>query len=401
MKVHEIRADFPILEDVIYLDSASTSLTPEPVLEAVLDYYRAYKANVGRGVYRLAQMADQRYRDAHRKAAAFVWGVEGVTIFTRNTTESINIVARGLSWKRGDRIVTTLLEHHSNLLPWMRLKEMGVELEVMRPDREGRIDLADWEKAIAEGTRLVATTQLSNALGTVIPVKEIARICRERGAALLVDGAQSVPHMPVNVKDIDCDFLCFSGHKMLGPTGAGVLWMRKEEKNEKNEIEPLLVGGGMVEDVFDDEYEIKQGYEGFEAGTPDISAGIGLGAAVDYLTRAGVEEIHEHEMRLTRKLLVGLEKIAGIEIFGPGRDSSEARGGVVSFAVNGLLPHEVALMLDQAANISVRSGHHCCIPLMKHLGMKYGTVRASLYLYNTEDEIDKLLAALEQIARMG
>ena len=401
MKVHEIRADFPILKDVIYLDSASTSLTPEPVLEAVLDYYRAYKANVGRGVYRLAQMADQRYRDAHRKAAAFVWGVEGVTIFTRNTTESINIVARGLSWKRGDRIVTTLLEHHSNLLPWMRLKEMGVELEVMRPDREGRIDLADWEKAIAEGTRLVATTQLSNALGTVIPVKEIARICRERGAALLVDGAQSVPHMPVNVKDIDCDFLCFSGHKMLGPTGAGVLWMRKEEKNEKNEIEPLLVGGGMVEDVFDDEYEIKQGYEGFEAGTPDISAGIGLGAAVDYLTRAGVEEIHEHEMRLTRKLLVGLEKIAGIEIFGPGRDSSEARGGVVSFAVNGLLPHEVALMLDQAANISVRSGHHCCIPLMKHLGMKYGTVRASLYLYNTEDEIDKLLAALEQIARMG
>ncbi len=401
MKVHEIRADFPILEDVIYLDSASTSLTPEPVLEAVLDYYRAYKANVGRGVYRLAQMADQRYRDAHRKAAAFVWGVEGVTIFTRNTTESINIVARGLSWKRGDRIVTTLLEHHSNLLPWMRLKEMGVELEVMRPDREGRIDLADWEKAIAEGTRLVATTQLSNALGTVIPVKEIARICRERGAALLVDGAQSVPHMPVNVKDIDCDFLCFSGHKMLGPTGAGVLWMRTEEKNEKNEIEPLLVGGGMVEDVFDDEYEIKQGYEGFEAGTPDISAGIGLGAAVDYLTRAGVEEIHEHEMRLTRKLLVGLEKIAGIEIFGPGRDSSEARGGVVSFAVNGLLPHEVALMLDQAANISVRSGHHCCIPLMKHLGLKYGTVRASLYLYNTEDEIDKLLAALEQIARMG
>ena len=401
MKVHEIRADFPILKDVIYLDSASTSLTPEPVLEAVLDYYRAYKANVGRGVYRLAQMADQRYRDAHRKAAAFVWGVEGVTIFTRNTTESINIVARGLSWKRGDRIVTTLLEHHSNLLPWMRLKEMGVELEVMRPDREGRIDLADWEKAIAEGTRLVATTQLSNALGTVIPVKEIARICRERGAALLVDGAQSVPHMPVNVKDIDCDFLCFSGHKMLGPTGAGVLWMRKEEKNEKNEIEPLLVGGGMVEDVFDDEYEIKQGYEGFEAGTPDISAGIGLGAAVDYLTRAGVEEIHEHEMRLTRKLLVGLEKIAGIEIFGPGRDSSEARGGVVSFAVNGLLPHEVALMLDQAANISVRSGHHCCIPLMKHLGLKYGTVRASLYLYNTEDEIDKLLAALEQIARMG
>ena len=233
MNVHEIRADFPILKDVIYLDSASTSLTPEPVLEAVLDYYRCYKANVGRGVYRLAQMADQRYRDAHRKAASFVGGEEGMTVFTRNTTESINIVARGLSWKKGDRIVTTLLEHHSNLLPWMRLKEKGVELEVITPDREGRIDLADWEEAITEGTRLVATTQLSNALGTVIPVKEIARICRERGAALLVDGAQSVPHMPVNVKDIDCDFLCFSGHKMLGPMGAGVLWMRKENEERR------------------------------------------------------------------------------------------------------------------------------------------------------------------------
>ena len=175
MKVQDIRRDFPILKDVIYLDSASTSLTPEPVLEAVLDYYRAYKANVGRGVYRLAQLADQRYRDAHRKAAAFIGGEEGVTVFTRNTTESINIVARGLSWKRGDRIVTTLLEHHSNLLPWMRLKELGVELEVIVPDREGRLDLADYEKAINKGTKLVAISQLSNALGTVVPVKEVAR----------------------------------------------------------------------------------------------------------------------------------------------------------------------------------------------------------------------------------
>ena len=383
------------MKDVIYLDSASTSLTPEPVLQAVLDYYRTYKANVGRGVYRLAQLADQRYRDAHRKAAAFVGGEEGVTVFTRNTTESINIVARGLPWKKGDRIVTTLLEHHSNLLPWMRLKEQGIELEIIVPDREGRLDLADYEKAITKGTKLVAISQLSNALGTVHPVKEVARICREQEAALLVDGAQSVPHMPVNVVDIDCDFLCFSGHKMLGPTGAGVLWMRK------GEVEPLLVGGGMVEDVFDGKYVIKKGYEGFEAGTPDISAGIGLGAAVDYLTRTGVEEIHAQEMRLTRKLLDGLQEIEGVQIIGPGPDGSEARGGVVSFGVDGLLPHEVALMLDQASNISVRSGHHCCIPLMKHLGLKYGTVRASLYLYNTEEEIDKLLAALEQIARMG
>ena len=399
MDVQEIRKHFPILKDVIYLDSASTSLTPEPVLNAVLDYYRSYKANVGRGVYRMAQLADQRYRDAHCKAADFIGGagLEGMTVFTRNTTESINIVARGLKWKKDDRIVTTLLEHHSNLLPWMRLKEKGVELQVIKPDKTGMIDLADYEKAIIKGTRLVAVSQLSNALGTVLPIKEIRKICRERGSALLVDAAQSVPHMPVDVKDIDCDFLCFSGHKMLAPMGSGVLWIKKE-----GEVEPLLVGGGMVQDVGDDEYVVKKGYEGFEAGTPDISAGIGLGAAVDYLTRVGVEEIHHHEQRLTAKLLEGLQEIEGVEVYGLSSGSSSgARGGVVSFAVEGLMPHEVALMLDQASSICVRSGHHCCIPLMKHLGLKYGTVRASLYLYNTEDEIEKLLATLEQIARMA
>jgi len=261
MDVQEIREDFPILKDVIYLDSASTSLTPEPVLEVVLDYYRSYKANVGRGVYQMAQLADQHYRDAHRKVADFVGGggSEGMTVFTRNTTESINIVARGMLWKKGDRIVTTLTEHHSNLLPWMRLKEKGVELQVIKPDKTGMLDLADYEKAITKGTRLVAASQLSNALGTVLPVKEISKICRERGAALLVDGAQSVPHMPVDVKDIDCDFLCFSGHKMLAPMGTGVLWIKKE-----GEVEPLLVGGGMVQDVGDlheGGYEIKKGYD--------------------------------------------------------------------------------------------------------------------------------------------
>ncbi len=397
MDVQKIRKDFPLLEDVIYLDSASTSLTPEPVLEAVQDYYHSYKANVGRGVYRMAQLADQRYRDAHRKAAKFVGGAgqEGMMVFTRNTTESINIIASGLKWKKGERIVTTLLEHHSNLLPWMRLREKGLELEVIKPDQTGMIGPDEYEKAITKGTRLVAVSQLSNALGTVLPVKEIGKICRERGAALLVDGAQSVPHMPIDVVDIDCDFLCFSGHKMLAPMGTGVLWTKKEE-----EVEPLLVGGGMVADVGDDGYEIKKGYEGFEAGTPDISAGIGLGAAMDYLSRAGVEDIHHHEQSLTEKLLEGLAEIEGVVVYGQGPGVG-ARGGVVSFAVEGLLPHEVALMLDQASNICVRSGHHCCIPLMKHLGLKYGTVRASLYLYNTEEEIDKLLATLEQIARMA
>ncbi len=240
----------------------------------------------------------------------------------------------------------------------------------------------------------MATSQVSNVLGTELPIKGISRLCRERGAALLVDGAQSVPHMPVNVADLDCDFLCFSGHKMLGPTGTGVLWMRKEE-----EIEPLLAGGGMVEDVSPGGFTIKKGYEGFEVGTPDISGGIGLGAAVDYLEMVGRETIKSHEMVLTKRLLEGLQQIEGVEIFGP--VDMKDRGGVISFNVSGLMPHEVALMLDQVSNIAVRSGHHCCIPLMRHLGLKYGTVRASTYLYNTAEEIDMLLSATEQIARMA
>jgi len=427
VNIQAIRSDFPIVNDLIYLDSAATSLTPEPVLDAILSYYRSYRANVGRGVYRQAQIADQRYRDAHRKVAGFVGGEDGTAVFTRNATESINLVARGLDWKRGDRIVTTLLEHHSNLLPWMRLKEVGVDLEVVAPDRMGRIDLADLERAINKKTRLVAMSHLSNALGTIQPVREVGRICRERGALFLLDAAQSLPHMAVNVKDIGCDFLCFSGHKMLGPTGSGVLWIRRSKEGDEEqrsvtvqrmighssknqdsrkepgstEIEPLMVGGGMVEDVLDDGFSIKKGYEGYEAGTPDISAGIGLGAAVDYLIRIGIDEIHEHEITLTRRLLRGLEGIEGLEVYGPGADSPAERGGVVSFGIEGLLPHEIALMLDQASNICIRSGHHCCIPLMRHLGLKHGTARASLYLYNTDEEIEKFLGNLEQIARMA
>lgn len=427
MDERAIREDFPILKEMIYLDSASTSLTPEPVLRDVFDYYRSYRANVGRGVYRIAQMADQRFREAHRKAARFVNGAGsgGMLIFTRNATESINMVARGLSWKRGDRIVTTLLEHHSNLLPWMRLKELGVELRVVKPDRNGVIDPADLETAIGKGARLVAISQLSNALGSVLPVRETGEICLDAGALLLVDGAQSVPHMPVDVHEIGCDFLCFSGHKMLAPPGSGVLWMKSPEGGAKDAgiledrgvhknksdgagIQPLLVGGGMVEDVdlierdgglWGGGYRVKPGYEGYEAGTPDVSAGIGLGSAVDYLSRIGMKEIHDHEMHLASKLQEGLRGIKGVVVYGP--EEAEKRGGVVSFAVEGLLPHEVALMLDQASNISVRSGHHCCIPLMKQLGLKHGAVRASLYLYNTPEDVESLLSAVEQIARMA
>lgn len=394
MNVSQIREDFPILKEVIYLDSAATSLTPDPVLKAAMDYYRHYRANVGRGVYRTAQLADQRYRDAHKKVAKFIGVRDGVTVFTKNTTESINAVACGLSWKRGDKVVTTLLEHHSNLLPWMRLKERGVELAIIKPDENGYLNPTDFERAVDDRTRLVAVSHISNVLGTIAPVREISRICKNHGTALLVDGAQSVPHMPIDVNGLECDFLCFSGHKMLGPTGTGVLWIRNEES-----LEPLLAGGGMVEEVSLEGYERKKGYEGFEAGTPDISAGIGLGAAVDYLEKIGIEKISKHESKLAEKLLNGLQGVKGAVIYGP-KDMKD-RSGVISFNLSGLLPHEVALMLDQASNIAVRSGHHCCIPLMKHLGLGQGSVRASLYLYNTESEVERLLATLEEIAKVA
>ncbi len=394
MNIPAIRADFPILKDIIYMDSASTSLTPEPVLKSIMDYYRGYRANVGRGVYSLAQLADQRYRDAHKKVAGIIGASEGTTIFTKNATESINIVASGLDWRKGDKVITTIIEHHSNLLPWMRLRKRGIELEVLKPDKKGLFNPSDFERAIDDKTRLVAVSQLSNVLGTILPIKEISRICKDKGSMLLVDGAQSVPHMPVSVKDLGCDFLCFSGHKMLGPTGTGVLWIKNDET-----VEPLAVGGGIVEDVSLERYERKSGYEGFEAGTPNISGGIGLGAAVDYLSEIGMDKIKDHEARLTRKLIGGLEAIEGVEIYGPG--DLKDRGGVISFNVKGLEPHEVALMLDEASNMLVRSGHHCCIPLMRYLGQKQGTVGASLYIYNTEDEIEKFLATMEFVAKVA
>ncbi|RLG25910.1 cysteine desulfurase [Methanosarcinales archaeon] len=392
MDIEGIRSDFPILNDVIYMDSASTSLTPEPVLEAVLEYYREYNANVGRGVHRLSQIASTRYDDAHRKVARFIGARKEGLIFTKNSTEAINMVALGMGLRRGDRVVTTLLEHHSNLLPWMQLKKLGVDIGLISPEKDGLFNLSDFEYAIDDKTRVVAVTHASNVLGTISPIREISRICREKDVLLLVDGAQSTPHMRVNVRELDCDFFILSGHKMLGPTGTGVLWVKDPEA-----IEPLFYGGGMIEDVSTDACRLASGYERFEAGTPHIAGGIGLGRAVDYLEGVGMDALQEHEAQMTTRLLEGLLDIQGVEVYGS-HDPKE-RIGVVSFNIEGLNPHDVALMLDDAAGIMVRSGHHCCIPLMKHLELKMGTVRASLYLYNTEEEIERLLEVVREIAR--
>lgn len=387
----DIRSDFPLLSEICYLDSAATSLSPEPVLAAMIEYEHTCRANAGRGVHRIAQKASQRYRNAHELVRNFIGAKEGELIFTRNSTEAINMVASGYHWQVGDQVIATLLEHHSNLLPWMRLRNLrGVDLRLLAPTPDGGIDPASLAEMITKKTRLVAITQASNVLGNIVPVAEFAEICHDHGALLLVDGAQSVPHIPVDVMQMGCDFLCFSGHKMLGPTGTGALFMREPC------LEPLIVGGGGVERVTAGGYTLTGGYERYEAGTPNISGAIGFACAVEYLEALGMDEIQQHEEQLTRQILDGLTAIGNVEVFGPGADSD--RIGVISFGIRGLNPHDVAVMLDSEASIMVRSGHHCCMPLMEHLGLPEGTVRASLYCYNNAEDVTLLVDTVRSIA---
>ena len=386
-----VRSDFSVLGDTVYLDSAATSLSPGVVIDAMVEFERHYRSNVGRGVHRLAQIAGQRYWHAREKVEGFIGGKGGTTVFTRNTTEAIETVAHGLPWQSGDRIVTTVLEHHSNLLPWLRLRSQGVEVVVIDIDHDFALDLEALEAAIDDRTRLVAVTHASNAVGTITPVTEIGRLCRQRGARLLVDGAQSVPHLPVDVHQIGADYLAFSGHKMFGPTGTGVLWMREPD------LEPLLLGGGAVESVGEDGWVLAPGPARFEAGTPNIAGAIGLGAAVDYLSAIGMGAVQRREERLTSDLIKGLASIDGVRVYAP--ESPAARIGVVSFTVDGFHPHEVAQYLSDELNVMVRSGHHCCEPLMRRLVLPSGTVRASLHCYSNTTDIETLIAGVEECAR--
>ena len=393
VRIEDARDDFPIMKDLIYMDSAATSLSPVPVIHAMDEYELRYRANVGRGVHRLAMVATQKYADAHEKIASFIGAKQGQTVITKNTTEAINMVACGLEWGKGDRIVTTLLEHHSNYLPWLRLHEQhGVDLYVIPPEPDGTFELSRFDEAIDEDTKLVAVTHASNVLGTVTPLKEISALCREHDSRLLVDGAQSVPHISVDVKEAGCDYLCFSGHKMLGPTGTGVLWMKSPD------LSPLLVGGGMISDVSAGHYIETGGYQRYEAGTPPVGSCIGLGKAVDYLNGIGMETIRDHERELTTRMIQGLSLVKGVTVYGP--PPGKNRIGVVSFTVADLHPHDVAHILDEAAGIMVRSGEHCCIPLMRHIGTPEGTVRASLHLYNNADDVERLIETVEEISRM-
>jgi len=399
LNVEKVRKDFKILESgIIYLDSAASSLTPEPVLQRVLEFYREYRANVERGIHRLSQRASEEYEKARSKVADFVNARSDTEIIMmRNTTEGINTVANGLNWRRGDKIVTSVLEHHSNFIVWLRVRDKhGLRVEVVKPRKpveKGILEPTDFEKAVDDETKLVAITHVSNVLGVIAPVKEIAEIAHEHGAYVLLDGAQSVPHMKVDVQKIGCDFLAFSGHKMCAPTGSGALYMREEASKD---VEPLCIGGGTIEDVGTDYYRLDESPRRFEAGTPDVAAAIGLGAAVDYLKKIGMNNVENHEKVLVKLMCEGLNSLPKVEVYGP---EPAQRVGIVPFNVGDLNPHDVALALDVSANIMVRSGHHCAQPLSKTVIGKPGTVRASAYLYNTEEEIEKLISTVEEISR--
>ncbi len=396
-----IRQDFPILQrqvhgkPLVYLDNAATSQKPRAVIDALVRYYEASNANIHRGIHLLAEEATAQYEEARAKVARFIGASSSNEIvFVRNTTEAINLAARvwaQTTLRPGDEIVVTEAEHHSNLVPWQIVaSQTGATIRAIPIVDDGTLDLDIARQIIGERTRLVAVAQMSNVLGTIHPVKELARLAHARGARILVDGAQSVPHLPVNVRDLDCDFLAFSGHKMLGPTGVGVLYARSELLES---LQPLFGGGGMIREVWIDHATWTTVPERFEAGTPNVADVIALGSAVDYLQMIGMEEIRRHEVELTRYALDALSQVGDVRVFGPS-DLSQ-RGGVVSFYCGDVHPHDVSTVVDQEG-VAIRAGHHCCQPLMRRLGVP-ATARASFYLYNLPEEVDVLAHALNRV----
>ncbi|REK59081.1 MAG: cysteine desulfurase [Geobacillus sp.] len=397
MNTKEIRRLFPILDQkvngkpLVYLDNAATSQKPLSVIETLDRYYREYNSNVHRGVHTLGTKATDAYEGAREKVRRFINAKSTQEIiFTRGTTAALNMVATSYgraNLQEGDEIVITYMEHHSNLIPWQQAaKQTGATLKYIPLQADGTIDMKDVEATVTENTKIVAVAHVSNVLGTINPIKEIARVAHQRGAVIVVDAAQSAPHMKIDVQDLDCDFLVFSGHKMCGPTGIGVLY-GKRELLEK--MEPVEFGGEMID--FVDLYEStwKELPWKFEGGTPIIAGAVGLGAAIDFLEDIGLDHIAAHEQELAQYALERLSAIKGLAIYGP-----KHRGGLVTFNIEGVHPHDVATVLD-AEGIAIRAGHHCAQPLMKWLNVT-ATARASFYLYNTKEEIDQFVDALQK-----
>lgn len=404
LNVPRIREDFPILKrqvngkPLVYFDNAATSQKPTAVIDAIDKYYREYNANIHRGIHKLAEEATLAYETARENIGKFINAnrTEEI-IFTRNATEAINLVA--YTWGRAnirkdDKIVLTIMEHHSNIVPWQLLaEEKGAKIEFIKINEEGLLRQDEIHELIDEKTKLVGVTQASNVLGTINPVKDMARAAHRFGALVMVDAAQSVPHMHVDVKDLDCDFMAFSGHKMLGPTGIGVLYGKKKQLES---MPPFLGGGEMIKEVHTTGSAWKDLPYRYEAGTPNVSGAIGLGAAVDYLRKLGMENVHDYEKEIASYALHRMAELEGLVVFGP--KSVERRVGVVAFNLGDIHAHDLASIMDEEG-VAIRSGHHCAQPLMEFLNVP-ATSRVSFYVYNTKEEVDVFVNVLEKARKL-
>lgn len=400
-----IRADFPLLrrriggKPIVYLDSTATTLKPQAVIDKENDYYTKYTANVFRGIYSISEKATSEYEKSRAKIAAFIGADSREVVFTRSTTESVNLVA--YSWaknnlKPGDEVVTSIMEHHSNFVPWQQLAEqIGFKVSVWNVSPEGELNLDDLDKLITRRTKLLGVTAVSNVLGTINPIDDVVRKVRRLNpqCLVLVDAAQAVPHLPVDVYKWGADFVAFSSHKMLGPTGVGVLWAKRQLLEA---MPPFNFGGDMIKEVHLKQTIFNEVPHKFEAGTPHIAGVIGLGAAVDYLAKLGMENIREHEQEITDYALRKLDQVSGIAVYGP--HEARKRGGVIAFRLAGIHPHDVAQILDED-NVCVRVGYHCAQPLHEYL--KIGpTVRVSFYVYTTREDIDALIEGLQKVKKV-
>ncbi len=408
LDIDSIRKDFPILKikmngkPLVYLDSAATSQKPKQVIDAISDYYTNYNANTHSGIYKIAEEATAKYIESKTKLAKLIGaGAVEEIIYVRNTTEAINLVA--LAWgdqnvKKGDHILISQMEHHSNIVPWQMLaKRRGAILDYIKLDGEKCcLSEQSFLSELEKKPKMVAFTHVSNVLGSITDAKRMTRLAKKSGAVVLIDGAQSVPHMPVDVKDIGCDFLALSGHKMLAPTGIGALYGRREMLEE---MPPLFGGGDMIKRVEFQSFTPNVLPWKFEAGTANIEGGIAFGCAVDYLTKIGMQKIREHEKSITKYALEQLAKIKNVTIFGCGADRIAERGGVISFSIKGVHPHDVASIFDQEG-IAIRAGHHCAMPLVKEVLGQGAVSRMSFYIYNDDAEVDKAIEAIRKAKKI-
>jgi cysteine desulfurase/selenocysteine lyase len=404
--VEKIREDFPILQrrlkgghKLIYLDNAATTQKPRAVIDSISNYYMNYNSNIHRAVHQLAEEATFAYEEVRRRVAKLINAKSAdEIIFTRNATESINLVAK--CWARhhltkANRVLITEIEHHSNIVPWQLVTgEVGASLDYLNIGEEGRIDIEDFSQKVNDpDLKLVSISQMSNVLGTILPVKKMTKLAHEKNVPMMIDAAQSVPHMKVDVQDLDCDFMAFSAHKMLGPTGVGILFAKREILEE---MPPFIGGGDMIKEVHKQKTSFNDLPYKFEAGTPNIADVIGFGAAIDYLNTLGFESIREHEMQITKYALERMNELQGITIYGP-KDTKD-RGAVISFNLGDIHPHDLATILNDFG-IAMRSGHHCAQVLMERLDVS-ATSRVSFYVYNSKDEVNILIDALQSARRL-